>query len=56
MIDQQQVQRKIEIYRKIETLYLANFQSCHQTFLLKIEIERKIEIRKIQISLYLEES
>ena len=54
IIGQQQVQFKIEMYRKIETLYSVNFQFGHQTFKRKIETLRKFEIRKIDILLYFE--
>ncbi len=38
IVGQQEMQRKIEIYRKIETLYSVSFEIGHHTFQRKIEI------------------
>ncbi len=47
IVGQHHMQRKIEIYRKIEKRYLVNSEFGHQTF------QSKFEISKIEISLYL---
>jgi hypothetical protein len=52
IVRQRQMYRKIESYRKIETLYVVNRQIRQQGKYRKIEDYRKIEVRKIEALLY----